>query len=115
MEFRFLWRAWKARLRDEREEIHALCSSIQDGEMAVDVGANKGSYLYWLSRAAGSGTVVAFEPQPELAHYLRMHRAPAGLANVTVEAAGVSDRQGELMLHVPGDATRRERRLKAPS
>jgi FkbM family methyltransferase len=105
VEFRFLWRAWKARLRDERAEIHALCSSIRDGETAVDVGANKGSYLYWLSRSVGSGTVVAFEPQPELANYLRTHCAPAGLANVTVEAAGVSDRQGELMLHVPGDTT----------
>ena len=94
MEFRFLWRAWKARLRDERAEIHALRSSIRDGETAVDVGANKGSCLYWLSRAVGSGTVVAFEPQPDLASYLRRHCSPSGLANVTVEAAGVSDRRG---------------------
>ena len=46
------------------------CGAIRPGDVAVDVGANKGSYLRWLSRAAGPGKVVAFEPQPQLAAYL---------------------------------------------
>ncbi len=98
---RFLWRAYRARFRDQRAEIRELQSSIQPGDIAVDVGAHKGSYLYWLSRAAAPGRVFAFEPQPMLAEYLRTQCAAAGLKNVVVEAAGVSDHSGHLTLHVP--------------
>lgn len=100
---RFLWRAYRARFRDQRAEIRELRSSIQPGDIAVDVGAHKGSYLYWLSQAASPGKVFAFEPQPTLAEYLRTQCAAAGLKNVVVEAAGVSDQSGHLTLHVPSE------------
>jgi FkbM family methyltransferase len=100
---RFLHRALRARWRDQAAEIAALVGGIRPGDTAVDVGANKGSYLPWLSRAAGPGRVVAFEPQPELAAYLARACRAAGLANVTVEAAGVSEASGTLTLHVPGE------------
>ncbi len=100
---RFLWRAYRARFRDQRTEIRELRSSIRPGEIAVDVGAHKGSYLYWLSQAASLGKVFAFEPQPTLAEYLRTQCAAAGLKNVVVEATGVSDRSGHLTLHVPSE------------
>jgi FkbM family methyltransferase len=99
---RFWYRALRARWRDQRAEIAALSAAIRPGDAAADVGANKGSYLPWLSRAAGPGRVVAFEPQPALAAYLARACRAAGLANVAVEAAGVSDRPGRLVLHVPG-------------
>jgi FkbM family methyltransferase len=100
---RFWYRAVRARLRDDRAEIVALVEAIQPGDAAVDVGANKGSYVPWLSRAAGpAGLVVAFEPQPELAQYLARACRNAGLDNITVEAAGASDRSGILPLRVPG-------------
>lgn len=100
---RFYYRALRARWRDQRAEIAALTGAIRPGETAADVGANKGSYLPWLARAARPGAVVAFEPQPALAAYLSRACRAAGLSNVTVEAAGVSDRCGALTLHVPGD------------
>jgi FkbM family methyltransferase len=103
MVLRFLWRAFKARYRNEKAEISALVASIAPGDIAVDVGTNKGSYLFWLSRAVAHGKVVAFEPQPLLAEYLRAACAATGLGNITVEAAGVSDSIGRLVLHVPGD------------
>ncbi len=99
---RFWYRALRARWRDQRAEIAALAAAIRPGDAAADVGANKGSYLPWLSRAAGPGRVVAFEPQPALAAYLARACRAAGLANVAVEAAGVSERAGRLVLHVPG-------------
>jgi FkbM family methyltransferase len=99
---RFLYRALRARYRDERTEIASLRTAIRPGETAVDVGAHKGSFLPWLSRAAGAGKVVAFEPQPVLADYLRRACRAAGLENVVVEAKGVSERGGTLTLHVPG-------------
>jgi FkbM family methyltransferase len=100
---RFLYRAARARWRDQRAEIAALVEAIRPGEAAADVGANKGSYVPWLSRAAGpGGRVVAFEPQPELAGYLARACRAARLDNVEVEAAAVSQRGGTLTLHVPG-------------
>ena len=61
---RFLHRAWKAQRRDERAEIQALRSLVRPGDTVVDIGAHKGSYLYWLRRAAGdSGQVIACEPK----------------------------------------------------
>jgi FkbM family methyltransferase len=102
---RFLFRAVRARFRDQRAEIVALMRAIAPGEAAVDVGANKGSFLPWLSRAAGTeGRVYAFEPQPELAAYLERACRAAGLDHVEVAAVGVSDRAGTRVLRIPGEA-----------
>ena len=100
---RFWHRALRARWRDQRAELRALVAAISPGDAAADVGAHKGAYLPWLSWAAGpDGLIVAFEPQPDLAAYLERIRGAAGLANVRVEAAGVSDATGARRLHVPG-------------
>jgi FkbM family methyltransferase len=100
---RFWHRALKARFRGQRTEIRALVEAIRPGEAAADVGAHKGAYLPWLSRAAGpDGRVYAFEPQPDLAAYLDEVCRAASLRNVRVEAAGVSDAAGTRRLHVPG-------------
>ena len=101
-QLRFLHRAYKARFRDQRTEIRALTEALRPNEIAVDIGANKGSYLLWLSRAVPLGRVVAFEPQPGLAAYLVRACAAANLANVQVEASGVSNVQGTKALHLPG-------------
>jgi FkbM family methyltransferase len=102
LQLHFLYRGLRARLRDERAEIAALTGAIRPGDVAVDVGANKGSFLPSLSWAAGPGKVVAFEPQPVLAEYLFRACRAARLTNVVVEASGVSDTAGTLTLHVPG-------------
>jgi FkbM family methyltransferase len=65
----------------------------------VDIGANKGSYLFWLARWARQA--IAFEPQPSLADYLRQATSAVGLSNVLIEEAGVSDHAGEAPLYVP--------------
>ena len=102
---RFWFRALRARWRDQRAEIRSLVGAIAPGEAAVDVGANKGSFLPWLSRSVGGdGRVFAFEPQPELATYLARVCRAAGLTNIEVEAAGVSDRAGTRVLRIPGVA-----------
>jgi FkbM family methyltransferase len=103
VEWRFLYRGLKARYRDQRAELSALVRALSPGDVAVDVGANKGSYTWALARAVPDGRVVAFEPQPALAEYLTRACRSAGLANVKVEAAGLSAASGTLMLNVPGD------------
>ncbi|WP_372693493.1 FkbM family methyltransferase [Brevundimonas sp.] len=72
---------------------------ISSGDVVCDIGANKGSYLYWMSRWAGR--VAAFEPQPQLAEYIRSAAHRLRLDNIVIEAAAVSDRSGHCDLYVP--------------
>jgi len=103
MKVRFLHRAWKARWREERLEIEVARALIQPGDLVVDAGTNKGAYLYWLRQSAGpSGTVLAYEPQPELARYLETICQAFQWKNVQVHPVALSDRQGKSVLHVPG-------------
>ncbi len=103
MRARFLYRAWKARFRGERGEIRALLARIGPGDVAVDVGANKGAYLYWMRHAVGtSGSVLAFEPQPGLARYLESVRRGMRWENVSIRECALSDASGRRVLHVPG-------------
>lgn len=92
---RLVIRALKARFRDQRVELDFIKRCIRPGDVVCDIGANKGSFTYWLSRWGGS--VVAFEPQPDLARRL----AAMSLSNVTVEAKAVYSHSGTLDLFVP--------------
>lgn len=60
---RFRVRALKARFRDQGAELSFIKQHIRKSDIVCDIGANKGSFIYWLS--CWGGTVVAFEPQPE--------------------------------------------------
>ena len=83
--------------------MQALLSRLAPGDRAVDVGANKGAYLYWMRRAVGpAGAVYAFEPQPGLARYLESARACMGWENVSVREVALSDSAQRKALHVPG-------------
>ena len=103
MKGRFLYRAFKAGYRDQRAEIRAVMSSLGAGETAVDVGANKGAYLYWMRRAVGAGgKVFAFEPQARLAAYLRGVVSEMNWTNVSIRGVALSDASGTRALHIPG-------------
>jgi FkbM family methyltransferase len=99
MQARFLWRALKARWRDQRAELSIIRNHVRPGDIVCDVGAHKGSYTYWLSRwVEDSGRVLAFEPQPSLAAYLR-EVAPS--RNVIIEQKALWSEAGTLDLFVP--------------
>ena len=103
MKVRFLYRAFKARYRDQRPEIRALMSALSAGDTAVDVGANKGAYLYWMRRRVGEGgKVFAFEPQARLAAYLTALVSTMRWTNVSIREVALSDAPGTRILHVPG-------------
>jgi FkbM family methyltransferase len=98
---RFRVRALKARLRDQTAECEVIRRHLKPGDIACDIGANKGSFVYWLSRWVGTGRVVAFEPQPDLAQALADNCRAIGLGNVTVEARAVYSNSGEQLLFMP--------------
>jgi FkbM family methyltransferase len=101
MKWRFVYRGLKARYRNQRTELRSLIDVLSPDHIAIDVGANKGSYLWSLSRAVPKGRVVAFEPQPVLINYLRQACSAAGLNNITIVGAGVSNVAGSLTLAIP--------------
>ena len=82
----------------------AIKRAVRPEDTVCDIGANKGSYIYWLSRWVPRGRVVVFEPQERLAAYLRSVCAELGLSNVSVEAKAVHAKSGYLNLYVPGNA-----------
>jgi len=94
-------RALKARFRDQAPEFRVIAAHLRPGDIACDIGANKGSFIYWLSRWVGHGRVVAFEPQPDLARRLAAVCRATGLDNVTVEAKAVFSHSGAQDLFVP--------------
>ena len=98
---RFRIRALKARFRDQRAEFDVIRRYIRPGDIVCDIGANKGSFIYWLSAWTGDGRVVAFEPQPELARRLADVCRATGLDNVTVEAKAVYSHSGHQDLFLP--------------
>lgn len=102
----WIYRAWRYRYRLERPEIQLLLQHLSSGDTAVDVGAHKGAYTYWMRQAVGlTGRVYAFEPQPLLARRLGRLVAGSGYGNVVVENMGLSSTAGTLMLNVPGAGT----------
>jgi FkbM family methyltransferase len=98
----YLWRALHYRSRVAPGEIAFLGHHVQAGDTVVDIGCHKGGFLFWLRRyAAASGRVYGFEPQPQLAQYLKEIVAIQRWNNVVIEAAAVSSSSGSMQLHVP--------------
>lgn len=79
----------------EREPAGAVCASV---------GANMGIYPIQLAHWSGpSGTVFAFEPNPQSAAILRRHVTINGLGGrVRVVDAAVSSESGEGVFHAAG-------------
>jgi FkbM family methyltransferase len=98
---RFRTRALKALLRDQRAEFGVIRRHVRRGDLVCDIGAYKGSFIYWLSTWVGDGRVVAFEPQPDLARALADVCGVIGLRNVKVEAKAVYSRSGDQELFLP--------------
>jgi FkbM family methyltransferase len=100
--YKFLWRSHKAHLKDHRCEIQALLGPVREGHVAIDIGANKGSFTHALAKKVGiSGRAIAFEPQPVLASYLRDMFSSLKLVQCEVIEMGLSDNSGSSQLFCP--------------
>ncbi len=91
-------RAWRAlrKARDGHEgELRLLPAIVPRDRTAVDVGANRGNYTFFLSRLATH--TVAYEPAPPMARFLR----EAALRRVEVREDAVSNAAGTLVYSAP--------------
>ena len=91
----YLWDLARRRMRNGEKELRLLESLVDPGRVAIDVGANKGVYSYWLSRICRE--VLAFEPNPKMYSLL----ARAVPANVRTFEVALSDRDGTAELILP--------------
>jgi FkbM family methyltransferase len=87
-----------------RAYLHRLCREPEIGmlqrlcdkrRISLDIGANRGQFAYFLGRY--SSDVVCFEPQPQLASYLRASLGGAA----SVRQCALSDTTGRGTLHIP--------------
>lgn len=76
-------------------ELRLLPHLVDSRRTSVDVGANKGSYTYFLSRL--SRHVYAYEPNPAMRRYL----AASAAENVTISGKALSDHGGKATLSIP--------------
>jgi FkbM family methyltransferase len=96
-------RGWRYASRVDPDEIRWMRSVIEPGDVAVDVGAYKGGYTWWMRRlVGGAGRVLAVEPQPAMAAYLRCCVDDFGWTNVRVDEVALSSEPGRGELRLPG-------------
>jgi len=98
----YRYRAFRYRYKIDKKEIAYVLQSLNPGEVAVDVGAHKGGYLYWMLQRVGmTGHCYAFEPQPVLHRYLQALKQQYAYDNLTVEGLALSSQLGAAQLHIP--------------
>jgi len=96
--FRRDLRSWEHGIREVIKRL------IKGGSVAYDIGANIGLHTALLSRLVGpSGTVVAFEPNPELFHSLKT--TCDRLGNVKLIREGLSNHSAVVEFFIPTDHT----------
>lgn len=100
---RLIHRAWRYRLHAERHEIALVRSVLRPGDCAADIGAHKAAFTYWMAKQVSDGCVFAFEPNPQLAGYLREVAADYPTGRIRVVETALSDREGTAVLHFPGE------------
>jgi FkbM family methyltransferase len=82
---------------------------LESGDRAIDVGANVGYMTSIMARRVGpQGSVLSFEPQPEIAAILRDNverwRCPdEAVGEVTVYEVALSNEPGQRSLRIPQD------------
>ena len=83
-----------------------MLQSLPRGGCAIDIGAHKGAYTYWMAKRVGkSGRVLAVEPQPRVASALRDTLESSGLSQASVLHAAASSHDGQGTINIPRDST----------
>ena len=97
-----LIRAWIYRARENSKEISFILANAKKGDTLLDIGANKGGFLYWMVQKAGrEGKVIGFEPQSVLYHFLKEYFSPRKYPQVTIEQYALSNTEETVTMIIP--------------
>jgi FkbM family methyltransferase len=100
MDTRMLWVL--PEMMDDSAEHRILRRLLKPGDTFIDIGANHGSFSLVASEIVGDkGMVIAFEPQPKLAHLLTQSLTATAKSPFKVHEAGCSDRMGATKFFIP--------------
>ena len=103
---RLFARAARYRWKLNRPEIARMLLALPKGGVAIDIGAHKGAYTYWMGKRVGpSGRVIAVEPQERMARGLVASLGSVGLKHTSVIHAAASATPGQGTINVPLDST----------
>ncbi len=92
-------RCWRLRFKSEVDSIQYVRTAKLTGTTVLDIGANKGVFSIYMSRAAGpNGQLIAFEAQPELGEHLTSVKNSFSLDNMTLVNQGLSSEPGVLTM-----------------
>ena len=81
----------------EADQTAMFCEHVGAGATVIDLGANVGYYTLLAAHCVGSGgRVLACEPEPLNASFLRRHVTANRLRNVDILEVAVGDRDGEV-------------------
>ncbi len=106
---KLIHRATKYKNKNDRGGIAYLLASLREGETALDVGAHKAGYLYWMAKQVGAtGKVYAFEPQSRLYAYLKKINPLFKKYDITIEHIALSNTTGATILYIPENTTSRD-------
>ncbi|MCW5923863.1 MAG: FkbM family methyltransferase [Saprospiraceae bacterium] len=95
-------RADKYRRRTDPGGIRFILETLRPGDTALDVGAHKGGYAFWMLKQVGErGRVIGFEPQRSLFEYLNKIKKSLRWENFSVEHLALSDHEGSVELRIP--------------
>jgi FkbM family methyltransferase len=85
-------------------ETRLVLQCVRAGDTVLDLGANVGYYTLLLARRVGtSGTVYAFEPDPDNFAILQRNVERNGYRNVMLFQKAATDRPGSTRLYLSGD------------
>lgn len=84
----------------------AILRNVSEGDTVVDIGAHIGSHTLSMRRATGkAGNVIAYEPHPRNAQFIRDTVEKNGFQNISVIEAALSDSNRTGQLAVESDNT----------
>ena len=84
------------------KEIEFLPRFLHKGDIVIDIGANRGEYSFYLSKAVGeNGTVLAFEPGKRAFTILGKIKDHYKLDNLSLFNMALTDNKGDQTLIVP--------------
>jgi len=81
----------------EPEQVRYFLENLNTGATVFDIGANLGYYTLLFSQCVGeTGRVVAFEPSPQVVHFLNCHVRANRLTNVDIVQAAAGATSGRI-------------------
>ena len=93
-----------AEITADSRELAILGECLGPGDTFLDIGANHGSYAVRLSSRVGPpGRVLAFEPQPRLAHLVRASFEANGFSQSEVIECACGDTPRDLAFYAPAE------------